>query len=155
MHIYRYVCTQKKTHSLVLFFSSFFSSLSALSLFFSLSSLCFHFYCSGGRNVPSLVIEKRFENLLTLQASNKFAVQSMKREHKAARTLGIIVGVFILSWLPFFTWYLVTSLCGHDKCPTPNWVVSFLHYYTCINIMTNLFEWVLCPENPYFAMHTD
>ncbi|KAK2502349.1 hypothetical protein MC885_004940 [Smutsia gigantea] len=49
------------------------------------------------------------------------------REHRALRTLGLIVGTFTLCWLPFFVTNVVRALGGHSLVPGPaflalNWL---------------------------------
>ncbi|KAL0121399.1 hypothetical protein PUN28_006723 [Cardiocondyla obscurior] len=75
--------------------------------------------------------ELNVENGTSIRQQTK----SWRAEHKAARTLGIIMGAFLLCWLPFFIWYLTTSLC--EACYCPDTVVSVLFWIGYFNSALN------------------
>lgn len=59
----------------------------------------------------------------------------MQRDNKAAKTLGIIMGAFLFCWLPFFAWYVLSTMC--DSLVTPPTIVSTLFWIGYFNSVLN------------------
>ncbi|XP_039336478.2 5-hydroxytryptamine receptor 1F [Saimiri boliviensis] len=57
------------------------------------------------------------------------------RERKAATTLGLILGAFVICWLPFFVKELVVNIC--EKCKISEAMSNFLTWLGYLNSLIN------------------
>lgn len=60
---------------------------------------------------------------------------SLSKERRAARTLGIIMGVFVVCWVPFFLMYVILPFCS--KCCPSDKLINFVTWLGYINSALN------------------
>lgn len=86
-----------------------------------------------GPNTPGAV--PLFENRREKATETKRKI-ALARERKTVKTLGIIMGTFILCWLPFFIVALIMPFC-QDSCYMPPWLRDVINWLGYSNSLLN------------------
>ncbi|XP_016365730.1 5-hydroxytryptamine receptor 1A-beta-like [Sinocyclocheilus rhinocerous] len=83
-------------------------------------------------NTPNSVplFENKHEK--NTEAKRKLA---LARERKTVKTLGIIMGTFIVCWLPFFIKAIVLPFC--PSCDMPLWLIDVINWLGYLNSLLN------------------
>ncbi|KAL2079543.1 hypothetical protein ACEWY4_025287 [Coilia grayii] len=84
-------------------------------------------------NTPHSVLDSERRNIKNIEAKRKMA---LARERKTVKTLGIIMGTFILCWLPFFIVALVLPFCKLN-CFMPDWLGAVINWLGYSNSLLN------------------
>lgn len=76
---------------------------------------------------------------------------ALARERKAVKTLGVIMGTFILCWLPFFIVALVMPFC--QSCSMPRWLQDVINWLGYSNSLLNPLIYAFCNKDFRRAFH--
>ncbi|PSN57836.1 putative tyramine receptor 2 [Blattella germanica] len=87
---------------------------------------------SGSITVPVATTKKPVQMYQFIEEKQRI---SLSKERRAARTLGIIMGVFVVCWLPFFLMYVIVPFC--DSCCPSDKLIHFITWLGYINSALN------------------
>ncbi|ESN91971.1 hypothetical protein HELRODRAFT_187611 [Helobdella robusta] len=78
--------------------------------------------------------------------SDLIRIRQSRRMRKSARTLGLIIGGFLICWLPFFVLATITPFCP-DICRVPQVVSSLALWLGYFNSMMNPIIYAIWDDN--------
>ena len=77
-------------------------------------------------------------------------ISKFAKEKKAAKTLGTVMGIFIICWLPFFITNVISGVCGQlevDCINNPKLVFPILTWLGWLNSCMNPFIYACCSND--------
>ena len=95
--------------------------------------------------------DKQRSSLISLRLTKMNIIaqlRSFNKEKRAAKTVGVIIGVFILCWAPLFTVYLVGAFC---RGCTPTRLFHVFFWLGYCNSAINPFIYALCSKEFRYA----